>query len=209
MLPLLAKFLRFAVLFLRTSFGVINNPYVTFRGLALKAEEIGETVFIYVLCFIYFVWVTLIRTVPRNPFVLSIKLNLLLLGAGIGIAGLLLVLYAMAHVVKNKGSLKTLFFLYSYTLLPTLFWFAVTSAMFLFFPPPRTPSIFGKALSVLYIAFSIAVLFWKLILYYLTLRFTFRMNMFGIIRVSFVAFPTVIVYAIIMYRFGIFRIPFL
>lgn len=209
MVDFLVKMIRWGILFIRTSFGVMNSPYVTYRRLSGEKSEIGEVFYIYGISILYFVWVTILKTVPRNPFLLTVKLNVLLLGTGIGIGVFLCTVYGMAKLVRSKGSFKTLFLLYSYSLLPTIIWFFATSLLYLFFPPPRTISILGKALSIVYIAFSMALLLWKFILYYLTIRFAFRLDVKKIIRVSLVSFPTVMLYALILYKLGIFRIPFI
>lgn len=202
------KSIRLAVLFLRNTFGCVNSPYVTYRRLAARTS-LFQTVFIFALVFAYFAFASAVRTGISNPYLLTLKFNSLILGWGIGFLGIITALYVLGRMAGSIVSFKTLFFLWSYTLLPTLVWFFLTSLMYLAFPPPRTLSMMGKLYSVLFISFSIGLLLWKIILYYLTLRFGAKLDLWRISLISAVLSPLIVGYSILMYRFGIFRIPFL
>lgn len=201
--------LRLLVLFSRNAFGSLNNPYTTYRKLAHDGIDARQTVFIILLTILYFVFTALVRTGIRNPYVLTFKFNILVLTATVGFLGMLILLYYLGKIAGGTVSFKTLYILWSFTLLPTIVWFFTTSILFILIPPPRTLSMLGKAYSIFFISFSGAVLIWKLILYYLTLRFGFRFTLAKISLVSSVIAPAVVAYSLITYSLGIFRIPFL
>lgn len=209
MVTFLLKSLRFLILFARNSFGCLNHPYVTYRSLSLEKTKQGQTVYIFILTLAYFAFASLLRTGLRNPYLLTFKFNSLVMGGLIGFLGTIFLFYILGKIFFGKKKLKTLFILWSYSLLPTIIWFFVTSLMYLILPPPRTLSIWGKMYSLVFVAFSLAVLLWKIILYYLTLRFGLRLDLFKIIIVS--AFFTLFLfgYSLLMYKYGIFRIPFI
>lgn len=197
------------LLFTRNTIGCFNSPYTTFRHLAQKEKSLIQTVFIFILVVLYFIFASFIRTGLRNPFLLTVKFNTLLLGATVGFLGMVLVLYYLGRLVGGKGKLSTIFTLWSFSVIPTLVWFLVTSLLYVFFPPPRTLSFLGKLYSVIYIVFSLSVFFWKLILYYLTLRFGQKLDFVKICAVSFLVSVYITLYSVVMYKGGVFRIPFI
>jgi len=209
MADFLIKTLRQFFLFGRSAAGCLNNPYITYRKIALEKNNLWPTAFITLFSLAYFEFTGLIRTGFGNPIFLTVKFNSLVLTASIGFIGCVSLFYLLGKLIKKTGSFKTLTVLWSYSLLPTLVWFFVTSCLYLILPPPRTMSILGKIYSVAYIAFSISLLYWKIILYYLTMRFGLKIEIGRIILISvgFVAYLGL--FAIISYRLGVFRIPFI
>lgn len=97
---------------------------------------------------------------------------------------------------------------WSYTLLPTLIWFYTNMCLFLTLPPPRTLSIAGKTFSVLYIAFSVSLLIWKIILVYLSIRFSSRVFLYRIIYYILLYISILLPTSILLYHLGFSRIPF-
>lgn len=201
--------LKLSIIFCRNSVGCINNPYTTYRRLAKSANDTKQTIFILLMALGYFAFASLVRIGVRHPYLLTLKFNLLTLGAGLGFMSMVFFLFLVGKIFRREGKFETLFLLWSYSLLPTIVWFFATSVLYIFLPPPRTFSLLGKLYSVVYMAFSIALFFWKAILYYLTLRFGLRLDLFRIAVVSIVLSPIIIGYSILMYNLGIFRIPFL
>ena len=201
--------LRLFVLFGRNTVGCINKPYMTCRKLSDGKTDSRQTVFIFLLVIGYFAFASVIRVGLRNPFLLTVKFNSLLASAVAGFLLTMLLLVFAGRLLGQKVTVKAIFTLWSFSLLPTIVWFLATSVLFILLPPPRTLTVFGKAYSLLYLAFSIALLFWKLILYYLTLRFSLKIDMTRIFLVSLVIFPSLIGYSLLMYKFGVFRIPFI
>lgn len=204
-----SQILRASILFCRNTVGCINNPYVTYRKLADEKTEWGSTIYILLFSAGYFLFASLVRTGLRNPFLLTIQFNTLLLGGLLGFLFFVLSLFLLGRLVGSTGSLKSLCILWAYSLLPTLMWFFTTSFLYILLPPPRTVSFLGKLYSVLFFSFSLALFLWKVILYYLTLRFGLRIDLPRIMFVSVAVVLEVVGFALIMYRLAIFRIPFL
>lgn len=206
---LLLAFFRSFILFSRNLVGCINSPYVTYRRLSLEKKDLGQTIFIPFLVILYFIFATTIRSGIRNPYLLSMKFNTLLFVSAIGFASMVGLFYFLGNLFGGKASLRQIYLLWIYSLLPTVIWFFATSFLYLLFPPPRTLSILGKFYSVVFVSFSIAVLLWKIILYYLTLRFSFKIDLWKIIQISLVIAPFIGIYSSVLYRLGISKVPFL
>lgn len=203
------KILRLFILFGRNAVGCINKPYITYRKLAAEKSDPKQTIFIYVFVLAYFIFAALIRSGFRNPYILTVKFNSLVLGGFLGFLAIIALFVVLGKILSGKANLTSLFILWSYSLLPTLTWFSATSVLYLLLPPPRTLAIWGKAYSIFFVTFSLAVLFWKLILYYLTLRFGLRFGMGKIIITSIFTVSFIGFYSILMYQYRIFRIPFI
>lgn len=202
-------FLRLITLFLKNTAGCINSPYTTYRKLADGKTDSRQILFIFLLALCYFAFASAVRVGIRHPYLLTFKLNQLILGGVTGFAGMIAYLFIMGRLLGSVSRFTTLCLLWAYTLLPTIMWFFTTSFVYLILPPPRTLSIWGKLFSVVFIAYSLAILLWKLILYYLTLRFGLRIGLAKIGAVSMILAPIICIYSILMYQLRIFRIPFL
>lgn len=206
---LVALFVKSYILFFQNAWGSIQRPYETYRRLS-EGKNLVQAIPILGLCLLYFGWTTLIHIGLRgHPLLVSVNFFKVTLAA---IATFYIVLYALLLVGRlfgGRGSIQSLFLPWAYSLLPTLFWFFATSLLWLLFPPPRTLELSGKALSFAFLVFSWFLLFWKGVLYYLTLRFGMRLTFLRIAGVSCIIFPLGFLYAIFMYKLGIFRVPFL
>lgn len=117
--------------------------------------------------------------------------------------------YYVGKLFSKKTSFSSLLMTISYSLFPTLIWFSTTALLALLLPPPRTPSLMGKSFSVLYVAFSLALLWWKIMLVYLAVRFSLKLQFY---RVSY----TLLLYTIcllsltyIAYVMGYSKVPFI
>lgn len=201
--------LRWFILFVRNSYGVINSPYETYRKLIHKNETLGQSLYILLLCLAYFTFASLVRIGIKNPFILTIQFNKLAILTSLNFLFVAVLLYKIGKLIGGIGSLRNVLLAWSYTLIPTLLWFLITSIIFIFLPPPRTASLPGRIFSILYMGFSLAMLYWKIILYYLTLRFALKLDLIKIIVISFFFGTYVAIYGVLMYRVGIFRIPFI
>lgn len=206
---MIVHLLRLFILFARNVYGTINKPYITFRKLAETEKDFWQVIYIYIVIFSYFGLVSLARAGLRNPFLLTMEFNILIFGGLSGFAAVILLVYLFAMIYKVHTKITAIILLWSYTLLPTLIWFFGTTILYILLPPPRTLTVQGKIYSIIYIAFSIGLLYWKVILYYLTLRFALRIDLFRIILSSVFIWAYTFLYALIMYRLGIFRIPFI
>lgn len=151
----------------------------------------------------------MIRLPFGSPFLLTYNLGLSLLAFFTGFLLITGALYFLGEKLTKDISFEKITVLWSYSLLPTLIWFFSVSILYKFLPPPRTLSLGGQGFSVFFIAFSISLLAWKIILYYLTLRFGLRVSLKKILDISVILVPLMGVYALGMYYLGIFRIPFI
>lgn len=200
---------RTVILFGRNLLGSINAPYVTYRKLSGENVKLHQTFVIIFIVVMYFLFVSTLRMGVHNPFLLTVKFNSLLAASTAGFVGMIILFYFLGKLTGGSGTLRKIYILWSFSLMPTLVWFFTTSFLYIILPPPRTISLLGKLYSGVFIAFSLSVFLWKIVLYYLTLRFSLRLDLWKIAQVSAVVIPAVIIYSLIMYRLGIFRIPFL
>ena len=209
LVSLASSFSLVSLLFVKHVWGSVQHPYVTYRHLS-KGEHKAQVIPLSLLILLYLVWVTVVRNgITADPLVLSF--NFLKL-AGVVFATVFVVIYSFVFIgrmVGGTGSAKTVFLPWIYSLLPTLVWFFATSLLFFLFPPPRTLAFSGKLLSSVFLIFSWFLFFWKGILYYLTLRFGMKLDFFRIVLVSVIIFPLGLLYAVLLYKLGIFRIPFI
>ena len=156
---------------------------------------------IFLLVFIYFKFIYFLRNNPYPAtFVFIIFLINFLLTTGF-----------FYLVSKNSGKVnfKSFVFTFSYSLFPTLIWFICNSILYVLLPPPRTLSFLGKGFSIFFVAFSLSLLAWKLILVYLSLRFSSRLGIYRILYMIFLYMIWFIPCTIFLYHFKLFRVPFI
>lgn len=196
-------------LFVRNSLGVIHKPYETYRSLA-KGKQILQALPIFLISLSYFFFAVLIQKgVRTHPFFLTLSFGKITFFSLVTFLFVLSLLYLLSKLFKGNGSLNNLFLPWSYSLWPTIVWFLITSIFYVLIPPPRTPSFLGQLFSLLFLAFSFFLFFWKLVLYYLTLRFGMKLDFLKIVGLSLFLFPILFFYSILTYKMGIFRIPFI
>lgn len=205
----LATLIKSCILFFQNTWGSIQRPYETYRKLS-EGKNLVQAIPIVVLCFIYFGWTTLIHVGLRgHPLLVSFNFFKITIASVVTFYIVIHSLLLVGRVFGGHGSVKSLILPWAYSLLPTLVWFFATSLLWLLFPPPRTLELSGKALSFTFLVFSWFLFFWKGVLYYLTLRFGMRLTFSRILGVSAIVFPLGFLYSILMYKLGIFRVPFL
>ena len=157
----------------------------------------SECLWIFLLVITYFLITNTVR----------FWINGLLGAIGLFIASILF-LAALPSGGLFKDKLNRMFATWSYTLLPTLIWFYTTLLFYFLIPPPRTTSVLGKSFSVFYIALSVSLLLWKLILVYLSIRFSLRVHLYRVIYYMLIYLTLSIPLWIFLYTSGISRIPF-
>ena len=184
--------------------GLIFNPYKTMRKISVE-KDYYQPAFIIGIIFIYFKFIYYLRDkiYPATLIYFLFIINILLT---------VIFFYLLSKLFsKNKKeiSFSSFIFTFSYSLLPTLIWFLSTSILFIFLPPPRTFSILGKGFSIFFVAYSLSLLIWKLILAYLAIRFSSKQNFFKILTMVIYYLIWFIPYSIFLYQFKLFRIPFI
>ena len=207
-MSLLELFLLGGVNFSRNLIGIIFRPYETYRRIA-RESGYTELVYIGLLLTVYFAIASLVKTATFRPFLLTATFVKLSSSAGIGFVLVVMTFFVVSKFIVNTVNFKSLLVSWAYTLIPTLIWFLATSVLYLILPPPRTASVAGITFSLVFIIFSVTLLFWKIILSYLTLRFGLRLEITKILIVTLISLPFVALYSLGMYRLGIFKVPFL
>ncbi len=196
------------VSFGRNLLGIIFRPYETYRRIVDRANP-WELLYLGVLLAVYFATSSVVKTVSFRPFLLTKQLVVLALAVSMSFVFTVTVLYSIARAVGGKGRFRALAIAWAYTLIPTLVWFLTTSLLYVLLPPPRTARPLGIIYSLLYLVFSATLFFWKMTLGYLALRFSLRLDLVKILLVVAITLPLLALYSLMMYRWGIFKVPFL
>lgn len=207
-MDLFSEFSLSAVLFSKHLFGVFVKPYQTYRSIVTYGRW-GELFYIGLISVVYFALASLVKTASFRPFLLSKQFLALSGGAFLGYGLVVGALWICAQIWNKQKYWKGAAIAWGYSLIPTIFWFFMTSLLYVIIPPPRTDSVLGISFSFLYLTLTSILFFWKAELYYLTLRFGLQLDLSRIIGITTIIIPLLFVYSIGMYRLGIFRIPFL
>lgn len=197
-----------AISFGKNTVGVVTRPYATYRTI-VESANLRELPSIAGLIAGYFAIASLVKVAAFRPFLLTREFMVLLGASVISYAFVVTLLWIAGRLVGGRGTLAGLASAWGYTLLPTVIWFFTTSALFVALPPPRTTSMAGIVFSGLFLVFSVMLLFWKLMLGYLTLRFGLKLDLVRILVVAGIVVPILGIYSVGMYRIGIFRVPFI
>lgn len=167
-----------------------------------KETDIWQVVIIFIFIFLYFYLANRLR-----PFTFEYYFLFLLT-----IFHYLLTVYFFYYLSKffqKDIDLNSFVFTFAYALIPTLVWFIANSFLYILLPPPRTTSMQGKAFSLFYISFAVSILLWKLILTYLAVRFSSKLNVGRVIYFMLLYLVIALPYALYLYTVGLFRIPFI
>lgn len=189
--------------------GLIFTPYKTIRKIA-KENDWFQIGYIFFLVYIYFIYANIIRSKTLHPFIISAKTSI-----NISFFILLFFLtvshfYLAAKIfIDKKTKFQKYLFTFFYSLIPTLIWFFTTSTLYWLFPPPRSTSILGLILSSIFIIFSVTLLFWKINLFYLSIRFSSKANFYQIIIMIIGFLFWFIPISYWLYQIKVFRIPFI
>jgi hypothetical protein len=197
-----------SVTFFQNAVGIVTKPYETCRRIAGRAR-VAELPMLSVFLFSYFAVASIVKTAAFRPYLLTRQFLVLCVGAFFLYAVAVISIWKGAKIVGGKGTFRSVAVSWAYTLIPTAVWFLVTSLLFVLLPPPRTSSIQGILFSMLYLIFSVTLLFWKIILAYLSVRFSMKLDLLRIVGASAIASPFIVGASILLYRFGVFRVPFL
>lgn len=189
------------IIVLKRFIQLIFTPYKTMRKISNETDYL-QIVIIFIFIFIYFRFSDVVKygkfsSIPLfSIFILQFMITCFFF-------------YAFSCLFTKQIKFKPFVFTLTYFLLPTLLWFFSNSVLFLLLPPPRTSSFLGKGFSIFFITYSISLLIWKLILFYLAVRFSSRLSFFKIFYLILLYLSIIIPYSYILYSFKIFKIPFL
>ena len=196
------------ITFGRTLIGLISRPYETYRRIATHGRP-GELLYIGLLMSCYFALASLVKIASFRPFLLTAQFAVLAFGAASGVMLAWLSIAAVGRLMGKRGSGVVVLLSWSYTLLPTVTWFLATSVLYVVLPPPRTTSLPGVIFSLLFLVFSATLFWWKITLSYLALRFSLKLSLPQAVIVGVCSAPGVAAWAYAMYKYGVFRVPFL
>ena len=188
--------------------GIVTRPYETYRRIVDRATTL-ELLYIGVCVFIYLALASAVKQSLFHPFLLTQQFILLGVGALVTFALADGLFWQIGKWLGATGNLRGFTVAWGYTLIPTFVWFLGTSILYLVLPPPRTTSVLGITFSVVFLLFSDILLFWKIILSYLALRFGLRLDLVKILAVSVIVLPILGLYSVGMNKLGLFRVPFI
>lgn len=194
--------------YLRSLYGIAARPYATYRRITDHGRY-GELIYLGLMLVLYFSLVSVVKTAAFRPFLLTKQFILLIGGAGLLYVSAVGAIWMSGKFFGAEGSWKGLMLAWAYTLVPTWIWFFITSLLYVILPPPRTTSGWGMAFSIVYLVFSVSLFFWKIILGYLTLRFSLRLDLVRITGAGLLAVIPVGLVGWWLIRAGIFRVPFI
>lgn len=196
------------IAFFRSASGLITRPYETYRRITRDSKP-SALIFVGLLLVLYFAIASALKVASFRPFLLTERFVTLYIGAVSGVLVSVGMLRFAGWILGSITPTRTLLVGWVYTLLPTALWFAVTSVLSVLFPPPRTASVPGMLFSLLFIVFSITLLWWKITLAYLVLRFGLKFDLKRNIVVALICAPVLAAWSVLMYKWGIFKVPFL
>ena len=195
----------------RTIVRLIIKPYATMRSLA-QDFDIYQIFIIFLSVYGYFVYARIIRLQSFHVFLASSSAVISFVYFVLTFLLVMLFTYAVGCVLvavkaARPRPFRALVMLSAYSLLPTLIWFLMTSTLFVLVPPPRNPTFLGMGFSMVFIVLSTTLLLWRLVLWYLTLRFYYRAQFYTIVIVMLVFMGWFVPYSIVMYHNDIVRSP--
>jgi len=197
-----ANILSSAVILLKRIVSLAWYPYKTMRSIS-EDTDIMQVILIWSGVLLYFLWANRLRQYEYEPFILYLM-------TVFHVASTVFFFFFFAAVVhKKEVTVRSFILTFSYSLIPTLMWFTVNSFLYALLPPPRTISLLGKAFSILYISFSVGMLLWKIILQYLAIRFSTKLDFYRIMFGFLFYLVMMIPYSLFLYSVKFFRIPFL
>ena len=183
----LRKLLLLVFSFGKNVWGTFNKPYSTYRH--LTHEDPLQLLIMWGFIGAYFFLVSPLKIHTFHPFLLTINATRLFTMALTSYIGICLFLMVMSKLLTQTTNLKAILLAWGHSLTPTLMWFFTTSVFYVILPPPRHETWLGRIFSILFITFSISLLVWKGILYYLTLRFALKLDLLKIVGVSMSFLP--------------------
>jgi hypothetical protein len=168
-----------------------------------QEKDWWQVIIICGLVYLYFIFANIVRKKTLHPLIISSS-------SFISFVFFLLTFFLTVVFFSLFGrQIKSLIFSLAYSLLPTLIWFFTTSFLYFVLPPPRTYSILGQSFSLVFITFSLILLFWKVVLFYLSLRFSLKLNFYQILYTTILFSIWFWPYSVVLYKLKMFRIPFI
>jgi hypothetical protein len=189
------------ILIFKRFFLLIFFPYKTMRKISLE-KDLFQPIIIFMMVFGYFQLSSgFRRTAYSSSATFFVFLSYFLVSA--------FFFYLLGKFFEKKTDFFSYLITFSYSLFPTLVWFMANFIFYILVPPPRTVSFLGKGFSIFFTAFSLSLLLWKLILFYLSIRFSSKAQFYRIVYFIFLFFCWFIPLSVGLYQIKMFRIPFI
>ena len=178
-----------------------------------KETDYGQPIIIFLIAIGYFCYAQIVRQRTLHPLIFASSALISIVMFGITFVLVTKFFYFLYRRRTFQGAhevtYKPFVFTFAYSLLPTLIWFYATSTLYYVLPPPRTTSFLGKGFSLTFVTFSVTLLLWRIILAYLSVRFSAKASFYKVVA-SLVLFAMwILPYSYFMYQLRIFRIPFI
>lgn len=175
----------------KTMRSIHDQPYFFFPGI------------VAVLIAVYYIVAGTIRPYTYGSIVPILLAYMHVLGTSC-----FFVLMSRGSLTRMREELMTYIATFSMTYIPTLIWFSVNLLLYVLIPPPRTPTIWGAGFSLIYLAFTLSLVVWKIILLYLAIRFATGFRFYRIVYVCLVYGAAVVPYGMLLIQTRMVRIPF-
>ncbi|MDH7476110.1 MAG: hypothetical protein QHH09_01405 [Microgenomates group bacterium] len=196
-----AEIIASLIIVLRRFIFLIFTPYKTLRKISLE-KDWSQILIIFFMVYLYFNFAYLLRESIFSP-------NLIFIIFLINFFFTCLFFYIISRFFNKETSFDSFVFSLTYSLFPTLVWFFGNSLFYFILPPPRRLTLGGKIFSIFFIAFSVSLLIWKLILFFLSIRFSSRLGFYKVFYFILLYLCFLIPLSILFYYLKIFRIPFI
>lgn len=189
------------LIFLQRFIGLIITPYKTMRKISQDTDK-AQVICIFILVYIYFFLMQRLKEYAYPSYVIFVIFFLNFLVTVLFFRGMSRLLHGNAHVMKIVPTL-------AYGLIPTLIWFISNSILFVILPPPHSYTMYGKLFSIFFLSFSISLLIWKIMLFYLAVRFSTGMKFITICYIVLLYLCIFLPATFFMYQLQVFRVPFI
>ncbi len=189
------------VIVIRRLFLLLFYPYSTMRAIA-KDKDLWQLGVIFSTVFAYYLAVDKVKDITYSPLT---QFGLVVFNFILTVGYIAL----FSYIYHKKIEWRRTLVLFGYALLPTVVWFYVNTFLYVAIPPPRHLTLLGKLFSISFITLSVSLLAWKIILMYLAVRYSTRLQFYDIVFLMMVYVALVVPYSFLLYNFGFFRIPFI
>ena len=194
----------------RNIFRVIQDPYKTMREIA-KDHDILQVYIIVTGCIAYFIYASSVRFRTIDPLITTPSaLSAFITFVCTFALSIVYIQFLSRRLgIEQRDSTSSLLSLSAYSLVPTLLWFYITSTFYLLLPPPRHATFLGIGFSIVFIVYSCTFLAWRLMMLYMTIRFSFKASFWQVLTIMTAYLLTLLPYSYVLYKIGLFRVPFI
>jgi len=194
---------------LKNILGTFTHPYLTWKHISREKYILPSLLMLIISLLVFSLRAPLKEGLPDSAYTAIATIFINLTTSILGFSLISITIYILARKFQSTASFITLSSTWSYTYIPTIIWFLATQSAYLIIPPPRSASIPGILFTILYLAFSISLLTWKILLLWLTFQVTAQLKPLLAIISTIITTIVVIVYSYFLFRTHLWGIPFL